>query len=109
MGEICLEYLVELGAEIDKCVDTVADIHWLPYFEVRPSGGEKTGLLRNLGHHRLPECAHRLLFGRTLAGWFTSGHQHQDEPPPNHANCVVDFVACVDPSLSILTDVPVLC
>ena len=107
MGEICLEYLVELGAETDKCVDTVVDIYRLPYFEGRPSGGEKTGLLRSLGDHRLPECAHRLFFSRTLAGWFTSGHQHQDESSPNHANCVVDFMVCADSPLSILVDVPV--
>ena len=53
------------------------------------------------------KCAHRLLFGRALARWFTSGHQHQDEPAPNHANSVVDFMACADPSLPILADVPI--
>ena len=43
LGEICLEYLVELGAEIDKCVDIVANIYRLPYFAVCPSGRQKSG------------------------------------------------------------------
>ena len=59
-----------------------------------------------LGIIGLPECAHRLLFSRTLAGRFTPGHQHQDESPSNHANSVVNLMVCTDPPLPILADVP---
>ena len=74
LGEICLEYLVELGTEVNKRINPLADIYRLPYSEVCPSGRKKTGLFRSLGHHRFPECAYRLLLRRTLAGWLAPGH-----------------------------------
>ena len=44
-----MEYLVELGTKIDKRVDSLANIYRLPYFEVCPSGGKKTGYSAVLG------------------------------------------------------------